>query len=120
MLYILALIVSACLIAGQASWGTAVKHIVNSGIAPGSIDLLLRMPLQVQFWLGTFAYIVATGLYFILLSKAHFFSIQMTMSAVAIILSTALSVILFKESISVLNYTGIVILIAGVFLATYK
>ena len=116
MVYILALLISACLISGQASWGSAVKQIAPLGSNVGAVDLLTKMILSPRFWLGVCFYLVGTGLYFLLLSKVRFFSVQITMTGLAVVLSVLIAHFFFKESISPLNLVGVSLVVSGIFL----
>ncbi|MCA9301633.1 hypothetical protein KC974_03720 [Candidatus Saccharibacteria bacterium] len=116
MVYILALLISTCLILGQASWGGAVKQIAPIGTQISTMTLILKLAQSPKFWLGAIFYALGTLCYFLILSKAKFFSVQMTMTGLAIIFSTAVSYFYFKESISVFNFAGIVLILLGIFL----
>lgn len=114
MIYILALLISLCLIAGQSLWGSAVKQIAPLGSNVGNIELLTRLLQSPRLWIGAMFYVVGTILYFLLLSKVKFFSIQITMTGLAIIMSIAISYFFFNESISVPNMIGIILVLLGI------
>jgi drug/metabolite transporter (DMT)-like permease len=99
------------LVSAQAIWGTAIKkqHILE-GSASKIITNLVSSP---RIWLGIVIYVAATAVYFLLLSKAKFFSVQVSMTALSIIFSTTLAAILFNERISVLNFIGTALVLLG-------
>lgn len=118
MIYILALIISASLSTGQALWGSAVKSIAGSSSNIGNVQLVLEMLKTYKFWLGAALYLLSTVVYFILLSKAKFFSVQLTMTGVAIIVSVLTSYFFFHEHITLLNLLGVLFVIGGIVLVT--
>lgn len=100
------------LVSAQAIWGTAIKkHHVLQGSASKIVGNLISSP---RIWIGALIYIAATGVYFLLLSKAKFFSVQVSMTAISIIFSTVLAAVLFHERISPLNALGAVLVLVGV------
>lgn len=118
MVYILALTISLCLISGQALWGSTIKSLSGGGEHLAGMDLLLKLPTTPRFWLGVLCYGIGTLAYFLLLSKIKFFSVQITMTGLAIIFSTLLSYFAFKESLSTANIVGMLTVLLGIFLAT--
>ncbi len=116
MTYILALLISTCLIFGQGLWGSAVKKIAPLGTHVGSVELLTKLVHSPKLWLGGLFYALGTVLYFLLLSRVKFFSVQLTMTGLAIIFSVAISYFLFKEPVSIANAIGIIFVLAGIFL----
>jgi drug/metabolite transporter (DMT)-like permease len=109
--YLLVPLMALLLVTAQATWGTAIKkqHILE-GSASKIVTNLLTSP---RIWIGILIYILATGVYFLLLSKAKFFSIQVSMTALSIIFSTILAAILFNEKISALNIIGAALVLFG-------
>lgn len=118
MIYVLALIISVCLASAQGLWGSVVKKIVHDNPQVGNVSLIIGVFSSSKFWIGTVLYGVSTVLYFLLLSRAKFFGVQMTMTGVAIVSAILISHFFFKESISVINATGIVCIIIGIILVT--
>ena len=119
MIYVLAIIISACLASGQALWGTAVKHITKTDPSVGSFQLIAQVLSSPKFWAGATLYVISTVLYFLLLSKAKFFMVQITMTGVAILMAVLISYFLFHESMSLANFAGILFVIVGIILVTY-
>lgn len=116
MVYILAFLISACLISGQAAWGSAVKQIAPIGSEISTTELASRLLVSPKIWLGGLFYILGTAIYFLLLSKAKFFSVQIAMTGLAIIFSTLIAHFFFKETISPTNFAGILLVLSGVLL----
>lgn len=109
-----------CLIAGQSLWGSAVKQIAPLGSNIGTIELLSKLAQSSHLWLGGMFYVVGTFLYFLLLSKAKFFSVQITMTGLAIIFSVVISHFIFHEAVSAANMAGIAFVLVGIFLVMLK
>lgn len=120
MVYIFAILIATCLVIGQSSWGGAVKTIAPVGSDITSVQLLLRMIMSYRFWIGASFYALGTVLYLLLLSKARFFSVQITMTGVALILSTGVSYFVFHETIHLYNLVGLALVLAGITLVTLK
>lgn len=116
MIYILALLISICLILGQSLWGSAVKKISPVGRNVPFIEVLSGVLASPKFWLGAFFYGTGTLIYLLLLSKVKFFSVQISMTGLAIIFSVLISHFIFKESITVVNFIGIVLVLSGILL----
>lgn len=116
MVYILALLISTCLILGQTSWGSAVKNIAPIGSSIGTFDLLTKMALSPKFWLGVTFYLAGTAIYFLLLSKVRFFSVQITMTGLAIVFSVLIAHFFFKEPVSLINLAGVAMVLSGIML----
>lgn len=101
------------LVTAQAFWRSFVGQ--SKSPLDGSItQILSRFVTSPKVWAGAVLYIIATVIYFILLSKYKFFAVQTVMAGLAIIASTLLSYILFHDKITVLNMLGIVLVISGI------
>lgn len=120
-LYLKFLIVSSLsilLILGQSMWAGFIK---KSHPFDGTMkEALLLFAKSPTVWMGLLFYVLATGLYFFLLSKYKFFSLQLSMTALAILLSTLVSVFLFHEKLSSLNMAGLAAILAGIFMVFAK
>jgi uncharacterized membrane protein len=120
MIYILALLISACLIAGQSLWGSAIRKIAPLGTNISTIELISKIVATPRFWMGAAFYVVGTVLYFMLLSKVKFFSVQITMTGLAIILSVFISHYFFKENVTISSMIGVILVMIGIFLVMQK
>jgi len=109
--YLLVPLMALLLVTAQAVWGTAIKqHHVLEGSASRILTNLITSP---RIWLGAFIYVCATAVYFVLLSKVKFFSVQVSMTAISIIFSTILAALLFHERITPLNIAGMLAVLIG-------
>lgn len=109
--YLLIPLMALLLVTAQAIWGTAIKkQNLLQGSAQTVFTNLLTSP---RIWMGILLYACATGVYFLLLSKVRFFAVQVSMTAIAILLSTLLAAILFKEHLSPLNIAGMLLVLIG-------
>ena len=97
----------------QAFWGRAVKQDnIMSGSAVQMFQNIIQNP---KVWIGGTLYVGATLLYFFILSKNKFFSVQVTMTALSILLSTTFAIIFFHEKPGVVNMVGVGLVLAGLF-----
>jgi drug/metabolite transporter (DMT)-like permease len=109
--FLLVPLMAGLLVTAQATWGTAIKkqHVLQGSTAK-IFNNLITNP---RIWIGIIIYVIATGVYFLLLSKAKFFSVQVSMTALSIIFSTALAAILFSEKITIANIFGAFLVLLG-------
>jgi drug/metabolite transporter (DMT)-like permease len=116
--YLLMPVMACLLVLAQALWGSVIKnqHALkgNAGTIANNLFSNPRM------WLGALIYIIATLLYFYMLSRLRFFSVQLAMTGLSIAFSTLLAFSFFHESISAINILGAFIVLAGVGLVLYK
>lgn len=82
------------------------------------MHLIIKMFQSPKFWIGALLYGLSTVIYFLLLSKAKFFSVQLTMTGVAVLVSVAISYFFFHENVTVLNLVGVAFVLAGIVLVT--
>jgi drug/metabolite transporter (DMT)-like permease len=116
--YLLMPIMAGLLVVAQACWGSVIKNQHALRGTPTTIaSNLISNP---RMWLGAFIYIIATLLYFFLLSKLRFFSVQVAMTGLSIAFSTLLAYIYFHENISLLNIVGAAVILCGVALVVTK
>lgn len=117
VIYLLMPIMAGLLVSAQALWGTVIK----SGALHGTLSqIILTLLSSWRMWLGAMIYIAATLVYFVLLSNLKFFSVQIPMTALSIIFSVILSILLFREVPSILNIIGIVVVFFGILLVLSK
>lgn len=120
MVYLLAIAIAASLASAQALWGSAVKKITQTISSPTVVELVLLMVQNYRFWIGAFLYAFSTVLYFLLLSKAKFFSVQVTMTGVAIVMALLISYFFFQEKISLINLIGVLLIFCGVLMVMQR
>lgn len=116
--YLLLPVLASCLVIAQAMWGTAIKH---QHVLQGTIGkIVVNVITNPRMWAGVVIYIVATMIYFYMLSKLRFFSVQISMTALAIVFSSILSVIIFHERPDSINIIGGIVIIIGAAMVLYK
>ncbi len=115
------MITTALLSAGQALWKRAAINFPVY-IKEGSplFKAVLQVLLSGYFISGAILYVVATLIYLWLFSKYPYFSVQLTMVSLAVVFSLLVSYFIFKEHISIVNFFGIPLILAGVILVTWK
>lgn len=116
--YLFLPVLALCLVVAQSMWGTAIKHqhVLQGSLGKIAVNVLTSS----RMWAGVIIYIIATMIYFYMLSKLKFFSVQITMTALSIVFSTVLSIIVFKEKPDTINIIGGLIVIAGAGMVLYK
>lgn len=106
------------LVLAQSLWASVIK---TGGALQGSLPTIaINLLSNWKMWLGAFIYIVATLVYFYMLSRLRFFSVQIAMTALSIIFSIGLSIFLFGERPSIINGVGIFIVFVGVIMVLDK
>lgn len=116
--YLLMPVMAMLLVVAQSLWASAIKtgHVLQGSIPTIAVNLISNW----KMWLGAFVYIIATLVYFYMLSKLKFFSVQIAMTALSIIFSIGLSIFLFGERPSIINGVGIFVVFIGVILVLNK
>ncbi len=112
--YLLLPVLALLLVSAQAIWGGAIKnqHLIRGGAK----QILFNLVSSPRIWIGAVVYVIATAVYFILLSKLRFFSVQISMMSISIIFSTLLAYFVFHESLSGLNILGMLVVLGGLYL----
>src|SRR5690348_3884135 len=79
--YLLMPVMAGLLVLGQALWGTVIKggHVLEGSPA----TVFMNLVTSPRMWLGAGVYILATLLYFFMLSKLKFFSVQIAMTGLS-------------------------------------
>lgn len=116
--YLLMPVMAFLLVIAQTLWASVIKtgHALQGSLPTIALNLASNW----KMWLGAMIYIIATLVYFYMLSKLKFFSVQIAMTALSIIFSTSLSILIFNERPTLINIAGAVIVLAGIFLVLYK
>lgn len=104
-------LLATLLVTAQAVWTTAVKR--NDIFQGSPADVAKNLVSNGKIWLGGFIYLVATVLYLSLLSKLPFFSVQVGMTATAVVFSTILSALIFREHLTAMNLIGAALVVVG-------
>lgn len=111
-------VMALLLVAAQTLWASVIK---TGNALQGSLPVIaINLVSSWKMWLGAFIYIIATLVYFYMLSKLKFFSVQIAMTALSIIFSTTLSILIFNEKPTAINITGALIVLFGITLVLYK
>jgi len=99
------------LVSAQTIWAVGVKryHLV-SGTPSQVLFNFLTSP---HIWAGGVLYIGATFLHLFLLSRFRFFAVTVSVTALAILLSTLVSAVFFKEQFSYTNIAGAMLVLVG-------
>jgi len=115
--YLLMPVMALLLVIAQSLWASVIKtgHALEGSIPTITLNLISNW----KMWLGAMVYIIATLVYFYMLSRLKFFSVQIAMTAMSIIFSLGLSVVLFHEKPSLINIAGVAIVILGISLVLY-
>lgn len=112
-IYLLIPVLAILLVSAQAVWVSAIRnqHLIEGSARQIAINIISSS----MIWMGALIYIFATLIYFVLLSRVKFFSVQISMMSISIIFSTFLAYFLLHEKISVINVLGMVIVLIGLY-----
>ncbi|PKM78507.1 MAG: hypothetical protein CVU90_01860 [Firmicutes bacterium HGW-Firmicutes-15] len=99
------------LIAGQILWKTELSKFGSI-----STDNIIKILLSPNILLGIFIYIIATFVWFYILSKEAFNLVYPLQLSLAAIFGVAVSIFFLHESITLPRLGGIIFLIIGAFL----
>jgi len=121
MLYIETIITALLLAAGQSLWKmAALKFPIYQNEGLSLFVSGFKTLFSVYFISGAFLYVLATLIYLWLFSKYPFYTVQVSLVSFSIIFSLIISRFIFKESVSLINYFGIVLVLIGVFFVVWK
>lgn len=110
MVYILLFMNILLLVSGQMLWKVAVLNIEHWNL--NTITTLLLSPF---FWGGAMLYVVATGLWLVVLSKLPL-SVAYPSQSLSYVFGAMLAFLLFKETVTSIQWIGMMVIIFGVFL----
>jgi len=110
--YGLVLINIVLLVTGQVLWKIGLQNL--GGIRLDNLGALILSPYII---IGMALYVVATGIWFVVLSKAQLSAVY-PLQSTAYALGVVAAVIIFKEQISVIRWVGVGVIIFGAFLVT--
>lgn len=116
--YLLVPIMAILLVSAQAFWASGVKF--DHLLVGSPLQIVANLLTSWKMWAGAAIYIIATLVYFFLLSKLRFFSVQITMTALSIVFSMFLSFFLFSEKPSMLNIVGVSVVFIGILLVMHE
>ncbi|MBU7008107.1 EamA family transporter [Phosphitispora fastidiosa] len=102
------------LTSGQILWKIGLTR--EGGL---SLDNMLRVALSPFILAGLALYVVATVVWFVVLSRAEL-SYAYPMQSMAYIIGVVAAWLLFKETIPTIRWIGVLVIIAGVVLVSYS
>lgn len=111
-------VVALSLVTAQSLWRSVV---VNDKIFSGSLSAaIISAATNPKMWLGALLYMATTILYLFLFSKLKFFVVQISVTALALIIATAVSHFIFHEEITIMNLAGLLLVMIGLGLVVQK
>jgi multidrug transporter EmrE-like cation transporter len=121
MFYLLGFLFAILLVGGQSLYKVALD---NAGFELSLGFLLSKRMLEFllswEFLVGVMLYLLATGINFYMLTRFKFSSIQGLAIPIGLVFSFLAGAWFFKDGISPVNILGLIIIIFGVFIATYN
>jgi len=102
------------LTSGQILWKIGLTR--EGGL---SLDNMLRVALSPFILAGLALYVVATVVWFVVLSRAEL-SYAYPMQSMAYIIGVVAAWLLFKEAVPMIRWIGVLVIIAGVVLVSYS
>lgn len=112
--YLYCIAFAALLVTAQATWKSGVgvhKELFEDRLSFSGVLSFVFSPHVIA---GGFLYIVATGLYFYMLSKYEFSFIQALAIPLSLIFSLAVATVFFNETISLISMVGVLFIIIGI------
>ena len=119
MVAIWSVFVAFLIVTGQALW-KSVADSVSKSHNLASVDGLLAMLKYPKLYLGLSVYGLATVSYIVLLGKFKYFQVQSIVVGGSILLTVAMSSIVFHEHITTLNIVGLALISIGVLLVIFR
>ncbi|MDQ0215263.1 multidrug transporter EmrE-like cation transporter [Oikeobacillus pervagus] len=110
MIYLMLLMNILMLVSGQILWKMAV-----SGITDWNVSTIFSLVISPFFLGGAALYVLATGLWLVILSKLPL-SVAYPSQSLSYILGAIFAVVLFKEIVTPTQWLGMIIIMVGVFL----
>jgi len=110
MVYVLLLINISLLVTGQVLWKMAV-----TGIEQWSISTAIGVIFSPLFIGGASLYVIATGLWLVILSKLPL-SVAYPSQSIGYVFGAILALFIFRETISITQWGGMAVIIFGVYL----
>jgi drug/metabolite transporter (DMT)-like permease len=113
-LYYLVLINIVLLVSGQILWKIGLQSL--GGI---KLDNLLALVLSPYILAGMVLYVIATGVWFVVLSKAELSAVY-PLQSLAYALGIVAGILIFKEHVPAIRWVGVSVIVFGVYLVTLK
>jgi drug/metabolite transporter (DMT)-like permease len=102
------------LVAGQILFKIGLQQI--GGV---SVSNLWKTAFSLPIWLGLLLYVIATGLWFIVLSRMNL-SLAYPLQSLAYVLGVAAAWGIFGEPIPTVRWIGVLVILAGVTLVAWE
>ena len=99
------------LVSAQTIWAVGVRRYHLMSGTPGQV--VFNLVSSPHIWIGGVLYIGATLVHLFLLSRFRFFAVTVSVTALAILLSTLVSAVFFKEQFSFTNLAGAMLVLIG-------
>ncbi|HSX34369.1 MAG TPA: hypothetical protein VLF62_01875 [Candidatus Saccharimonadales bacterium] len=120
MRYIATIALALLLVTAQTCWKLAVNGhtaLFSGNVTFGKLLGFIFSPLTL---LGMVLYVVATGLYMVLLSRYNFSFVQAMVIPLSLLFSLLVATTFFHDHLSVINMVGAAIIVAGIILFTLR
>lgn len=110
MVYLLLILNILMLVTGQVLWKFAVTNIEH-----WSMQTAFNLVISPLFLGGAFLYVIATGLWLVILSKLPL-SVAYPSQSISYILGAIVALMIFRETILPTQWLGMAVIIFGVYL----
>lgn len=115
MLYLLVLINVVLLVFGQVLWKMELGRL-KGPLTLEAIPCLLTSPF---IWGGLFIYVLATVLWFYILSRGKL-SVVYPLQSLAYVLGVLASLLIFREAVPLTRWVGVGLIVLGAFFVAWK
>lgn len=115
MLYLLVLINVVLLVFGQVLWKMELGRLQGS-LTLEAIPRLLTSPF---IWGGLFIYVLATVLWFYILSRGKL-SVVYPLQSLAYVLGVLAALLIFREAVPLTRWLGVGLIVLGAFFVAWK
>lgn len=114
-LIILTLLASACLALNQVFIKLGIQKIENFTL---NFTLILKIISNVYFWLAGIQVVIGAFFWFYILSRYELSLAYPLLVSMSYILVMLVSIIIFKENVSLIRWIGVITIIFGFYLVT--
>jgi len=120
MRYIATIVLALLLVTAQSCWKLAVNG--HTALFAGNVTLgkLVSFVFSPLTLLGMVLYVVATGLYMVLLSRYNFSFVQAMVIPLSLVFSVSIATIFFHDHLSIVNIIGMAVIVVGIILFTLR
>lgn len=107
------LITALLIVSGQVLWKSAVVELEQKNIELLSTAGLFELVTTYKLLAGMVVYLIATIAFIVLLSRFNYFQVQSVVVGSSLVMTLLAAMVMFGERPSILNVTGIIIIIIG-------